>query len=1099
MFYQSKKKLGFLFLFFVLTATYSFSQNKRKSKPKEYNNVSLTDFNFRNIGPAFLSGRIADIAIDSNNENIWYVAVGSGGVWKTLNSGTTWIPLFDDENSYSTGCVTIDPNNSATIWVGTGENVGGRHVAYGDGIYKSDNGGKSWTNMGLKKTEHISKIIVHPENSNIVWVAAQGPLWKKGGQRGVYKTINGGKNWKKVLGNSQWTGATDILIDPRNPNVLYAATWDRHRTVAAFMGGGPGSGIHKSVDGGESWKKLHKGLPNDRDSNGDGKIDEDDLPTVNMGKIGLAISPQKPDVLYAAIELERTTGGVYKSEDSGESWNKMSDAVSGATGPHYYQELYASPHKFDRLYLMNVRVLTSEDGGKTFEQLKENKKHSDNHVIAFKKNDPDYLLIGTDAGIYESFDLAENWRYIKNLPLTQFYKVAVNNAEPFYHIFGGTQDNGSAGGPSATDEIEGISNKHWYKTLFADGHQSATDPEFNNLIYAETQQGGLHRIDLITGEQTFIQPQAGINEPHERFNWDAPIIVSPHNPSTIYFGSYRVWKSENRGDSWVPISGDLTRNENRIELPIMGRKQSWDNSWDVGAMSNYNTITSLSESPIKKGLIYAGTDDGFIQITKDDGENWKKIPVTSLGLPKRSFVNDIKADIHDENIVYVVLDNHKEGDFNPYLFKSEDQGNSWVPISNDLPKRTLLWRIVQDHINKNLFFLATEFGVYTSLNGCKNWQKLNGTPNMGFRDLVIQKRESDLVAASFGRGFYVLDDYSPLRNFSNENLKKKGHLFPIKDGKWFIQRSNLGNTGADFYLAENPKYGVTMTYHLGNNYETKSEKRKKSEKRLNQNLLDVPFPGYNNLDEEKNETPAYIKISIEDQEGNIIRHLKERAAKGTHRITWDLRHMFKGSVTDSNNKYNLRGPIVKPGKYSASLYLVENGETTKLSEKKTFELKPIYESILKGTNFKDYNNYVDDYFRVYNEVQLIEHKIKVANEKVNSLKIAIENTPKETEELVLDFHNLKNSILLVKRKVFGNESKKEIGEKNKPTLFNRIRVASQGLSSSYGPTKLHMESLDMARLMNEEIKPLIEKFISKEVTSLENKIKDINGPVIIED
>ncbi len=1099
MIYQSKKKLGFLFLFFVLTAFNSFSQNKRKSKSKEYNKVSLTNFNFRNIGPAFLSGRIADIAIDSNNENIWYVAVGSGGVWKTLNSGTTWIPLFDDENSYSTGCVTIDPNNSATIWVGTGENVGGRHVAYGDGIYKSDNGGKSWINMGLKKTEHISKIIVHPENSNIVWVVAQGPLWKKGGQRGVYKTINGGKNWKKVLGNSQWTGATDILIDPRNPNVLYAATWDRHRTVAAFMGGGPGSGIHKSVDGGETWKKLHKGLPNDRDSNGDGKIDEDDLPTVNMGKIGLAISPQKPDVLYAAIELERTTGGVYKSEDSGESWNKMSNAVSGATGPHYYQELYASPHKFDRLYLMNVRVLTSEDGGKTFEQLKENKKHSDNHVIAFKKNDPDYLLIGTDAGIYESFDLAENWRYIKNLPLTQFYKVAVNNAEPFYHIFGGTQDNGSAGGPSATDEIEGISNKHWYKTLFADGHQSATDPEFNNLIYAETQQGGLHRIDLITGEQTFIQPQAGINEPHERFNWDAPIIVSPHNPSTIYFGSYRVWKSENRGDSWIPISGDLTRNENRIELPIMGRKQSWENSWDVGAMSNYNTITSLSESPIKKGLIYAGTDDGFIQITKDGGENWKKIPVTSLGLPKRSFVNDIKADIHDENIVYVVLDNHKEGDFNPYLFKSEDQGNSWVPISNDLPKRTLLWRIVQDHINKNLFFLATEFGVYTSLNGCKNWQKLNGTPNMGFRDLVIQKRESDLVAASFGRGFYVLDDYSPLRNFRDENLKKKGHLFPIKDGKWFIQRSNLGNTGADFYLAENPKYGVTMTYHLGNNYETKSEKRKKSEKRLNQNLLDVPFPGYNNLDEEKNETPAYIKISIEDQEGNIIRHLKERAARGTHRITWDLRHMFKGSVTDSNKKNNLRGPIVKPGKYSASLYLVENGETTKLSEKKIFELKPIYESILKGTSFKDYNNYVDDYFRVYNDVQLIEHKIKSANEKVNSLKIAIENTPRETEELVLDFHNLKNSLLLVKRKVFGNESKTEIGEKNTPTLFNRIRVASQGLSSSYGPTKLHIESLDMARLMNEEIKPLIKNLISKEVTSLENKIKDINGPVIIED
>ena len=1099
MIYRNNILLSFFFSFFLLLAFNSFSQNKRKSKSKIYKNVSLNDFNFRNVGPAFLSGRIADIAIDPNNENIWYVAVGSGGVWKTLNSGTTWSPLFDDENSYSTGCVTIDPNNSATIWVGTGENVGGRHVAYGDGVYKSDNGGKSWKNMGLKRTEHISKIIVHPENSNIVWVAAQGPLWKKGDERGVYKTINGGKNWKKVLGNNQWTGATDILIDTRNSDILYAATWDRHRTVASLMGGGPGSGIHKSVDGGETWKKLYKGLPNDQDSNGDGKIDNDDLPTVNMGKIGLAISPQNPDVLYAAIELERTTGGVYKSEDRGESWKKMSNAVSGATGPHYYQELYASPHKFDRLYLMNVRVLTSEDGGKTFEQLKENKKHSDNHVIAFKKNDPDYLLIGTDAGIYESFDLAENWRYIKNLPLTQFYKVAVNNAEPFYHIFGGTQDNGSAGGPSATDEIEGISNKHWYKTLFADGHQSATDPEFNNLIYAETQQGGLHRIDLVTGEQTFIQPQAGINDPHERFNWDAPILVSPHDPSTIYFASYRVWKSENRGDSWIPISKDLTRNENRIELPIMGRKQSWDNSWDVGAMSNYNTITSLSESPIKKGLIYVGTDDGFIQVTKDGGENWKKIPVTALGLPKRSFVNDIKADIYDENIVYVVLDNHKEGDFNPYLFKSNDQGNTWIPISNDLPERTLLWRIVQDHINKELFFLATEFGIYTSFNSCKNWQKLNGTPNMGFRDLVIQKRENDLVAASFGRGFYILDDYSPFRNFSNENLKRKGHLFPIKDGKWFIQRSNLGNTGADYYIAENPKYGVTMTYHLSDSYETKTEKRKKREKLLNQKMLDVPFPGYNSLDNEKNEIPAYIKISIEDENGNIIRHIEERASKGMHRITWDLRHMYKGSLNDLKNQYNLRGPIVKPGKYSATLYLVENGLTTKLSEKKSFKVNPIYESTLKGTTFEEYNKYMDDYFKVYNDIESLEYDFKTVEEKIKSLKIAIDNTPRKAKELVLDFYNLKNSFLSMKIKVLGNESKMEIGEKNPPSLINRIRVAGQGLSSSYGPTKLHLESLDMARQIYQELKSDFDVLIMKAVNTLENKIKTSGGPLIIED
>ncbi|PTM00181.1 MAG: glycosyl hydrolase, partial [Candidatus Arcticimaribacter sp.] len=561
-----KKFLIYSFSLLLLMSSFNLEAQRKKKKVEKAEEISLEAFKFRNIGPAFLSGRIADIAVHPDNDNVWYVAVGSGGVWKTENSGTTWSPIFDDQVSYSTGCITIDPNDPARIWVGSGENVGGRHVGYGDGVYLSPDSGATWKNMGLKNSEHISKIVVHPNNSDVVWVASQGPLWKKGGERGVYKTTNGGKNWKRVLGNSEWTGATDLLIDPNDPQILYAATWDRHRTVAAYMGGGPGSGIHRSTDGGETWEKLSNGLPKS-----------------NMGKIGLALSPQKSNVVYAAIELDRTQGGVYRSADGGSSWSKMSDTVSGGTGPHYYQELYASPHKFDRLYLMNVRVLTSEDGGKSFTQLKEEKKHSDNHALIFKKDDPNYLMIGTDAGIYESFDLAQNWRYIKNLPLTQFYKVAVNNAEPFYSIFGGTQDNGSVGGPSATDEREGIANKHWYKTLFADGHQSATDPVHDDIIYAETQQGGLHRIDLTSGEPVMIQPQAQEGDPYERFNWDAPILVSPHNPARLYFASYRVWKSESRGDDWEPISGDLTRNEERIELPIMGRQQSWDNPWDVGA------------------------------------------------------------------------------------------------------------------------------------------------------------------------------------------------------------------------------------------------------------------------------------------------------------------------------------------------------------------------------------------------------------------------------------------------------------------------------------------------------------------------------------
>ena len=1020
--------------------------NAQRKKALVNKEVSLDALKFRNIGPAFLSGRIADIAIDPNNENRWYVAVGSGGVWKTNNAGTTWKPLFDEQNSYSTGCVTIDPTNSNVIWVGTGENVGGRHVAYGDGIYKSEDGGETWKNMGLKSSEHISKIVIHPSNPDIVWVAAQGPLWNKGGERGVFKTSDGGETWKRVLGNSEWTGATELVIDPRDPNILYAATWDRHRTVAALMGGGPGSGLHRSTDGGETWTKLTQGLPKS-----------------NLGKIGLAISPQNPDVLYAAIELDRKSGAVYRSANRGASWEKMSNTVSGGTGPHYYQELYASPHKFDRLYLMNVRVLTSEDGGKTFTQLKEEKKHSDNHAIAFKKNDPNYLMIGTDAGIYESYDLAENWSYIKNLPLTQFYKVAVNNAEPFYHIFGGTQDNGSAGGPSATDEAQGISNKHWYKTLFADGHQSATDPEYNDIIYAETQQGGLHRVDLTTGEPLAIQPQAFIGDPHERFNWDAPILVSPHNPARLYFASYRVWKSESRGDDWTPISGDLTRNEERLNLPIMGRQQSWDNAWDVMAMSNYNTITSLSESPVKEGLLYAGTDDGFIQVTDNGGSDWKKIPVTKLGLPERSFVNDIKADLHDENSVYVVLDNHKEGDFNPYVFKSTDKGQSWKSISANLPKRTLLWRIVQDHIDPNLLFIASEFGIYTSLNGGESWQKLKGTPNMAFRDLTIQKRENDLVAASFGRGFYVLDDYSPLREIKHQDLNSPAVLFNTRPAKWFVPRNNLGNTGADFYIAENPTFGAVFTYHLAQDFKSKRESRQQREKKLNKQNSPIPFVGYDELDQELLEPKALAWILIKDQQGNLIRKISKKAEKGSHRLAWDLRHSNSVPlILDKEVRVSETGPMVKPGTYTASLIVEKGGEVLARSEEIEFDVKSIRNGVLEGIDYDTYEKFRADYNNLLADFAKFNQGLKLAEEQINTISknsARLLNYLKDLEHL----QQLKIALADLKKQSNVSPSRDEVGERNRQTASSNISMASRGFSTTYGPTALHQRSLDQAK------------------------------------
>ncbi len=841
---------------------------------------NFSGLKMRSIGPALMAGRIADIAIHPENDNIWYVAVGSGNVWKTDNAGVTWSTIFEDQGSYSTGAITIDPSNPEVIWLGTGENVGGRHVGYGDGIYRSDDGGGSWTNMGLKESERISRIIIHPADSDIVWVAAQGPLWSKGGERGVYKTTDGGKNWKQTLGDKEWVGATELVIDPRNPDRLYAATWQRHRTIAAYMGGGPGTALYGSDDGGETWKKFSKGLP-----------------TSNLAKIGLTISPQNPDVLYAAIELDRRKGAVYRSTDRGATWKKRSDTVSGATGPHYYQELYASPHKFDRLYLMDVRIQVSEDGGKTFRRLSEMHKHSDNHAIAFREDDPDYLLIGTDGGLYESFDLAQNWRFFENMPLTQFYKVAVDDAEPFYNIYGGTQDNSTQGGPSRTDNAQGIQNSDWRVVLGADGPQPAPEPGNPDIMYGQTQQGGLHRIDLVTGEVINIVPQPEVDEPYERFNWDAPIFVSPHSPTRLYFGSQRLWRSDNRGDKWTAVSGDLTRNEERFALPIMGRVQSWDNAWDLSAMSTYNTITSIAESPVQEGVIYIGTDDGLIQVTENGGKKWKKIEVGSLpGVPATAYVNDIKADLFDANTAYIALDNHKFGDFEPYLLKTTNRGKSWRSIASNIPDRTLVWRIVQDHEKAGLMFAATEFGIYFTVNGGGDWVKLSGTPVISFRDLAIQRRENDLVGASFGRSFYVFDDYSVLRHVSERQMDEDAALFPSRDAWWFIPRSHLsawgrrGSQGADHYVADNPEYGAVFTYYLKESVKTLKQERREKEKELNEKNRDVPFPGWDALDAELHQEKPKVWISVEDGQGNVVRRVPAPSGKGFHRVAWDFRY-----------------------------------------------------------------------------------------------------------------------------------------------------------------------------------------------------------------
>ena len=1006
----------------------------------------------RNIGPAYMSGRISDIAVDQKKPSTWYTAVASGGVWKTENAGTTWTPIFDKQSVYSTGDVTIDPSNSNIIWVGTGENNGGRHISFGDGVYKSLDGGKTWENMGLKKSERISDIIIHPQDSNTVWVSAQGPLWTSGGERGLYKTTDGGKSWKQVLKTKdKWTGVTSLLMDPTNPNKLYAATWSRQRTVAAYVGTGPGAGIHTSDDGGETWTELKTGLPSS-----------------NKGKIGMAISPMNPDVIYATIEIDNRKGGFYRSENQGASWEEMSEEVGAGTGPHYYQEIFADQHQFDRVYIASNNSKVSNDGGKTWTLIDTKRKHVDDHAFAFHPTDPDFVLIGSDGGIYMSYDKMKNWRFMANLPLTQFYKVAPDDSKPFYNVYAGAQDNSTQGGPSRTVRAEGIKNKDWFLTLGGDGHQPATEPGNPDILYSQWQQGNLNRHDRKTRENVYIKPQPRPGEPAERYNWDAPINVSTHDPKRIYFASQRVWRSDNRGDSWTPISGDLTKNGNRMHMPMMGRTWSVEAGWDIYAMSEYHTIANFTESPIDENILWVGTDDGQIQVTTNGGKNWKKIDLSDVkGVPSTAYVNDIRADLFDPNTVYVALDNHKYGDFKPYLIKSTNLGKKWKSIASDLPEKHLVWRITQDHVNKNLMFIGTEFGVFFTVNGGKKWLELNGgMPTISSRDVKIQRTENDLVVGTFGRGIYILDDYAPLRNLTEESMQQEALLFaPSRPAKWFNLDGNHSKTdGNDRFVAKNPAHGATLTYYLKDSLLTAKEQRQKAEKKMVEDEKYPKYPSWEAIETENQEAKPAVYIEIKDALGEFVNRVAAETNKGLHRVTWDMTYVKASAVTSnkpSSARRGGRGNIAAPGKYTATLYKRVGDKVTQLAEPVELELKPIYKGALVGSTVEDASQYNQDVIATQRRSSAAVAVLGDINKTMLTLRTAIDRTAGSITQLETKFANIQTEINAINFELYGFKSRERKGIKP-ANIGSRLRYARSAVGSSYGPTQQHREQFNYA-------------------------------------
>lgn len=1045
------------------------SDDKKKSERGKINAGLLAPIKLRSVGPALMSGRIADIAIDPEEPNTWYVAVGSGGVWKTENAGTTWKPIFDNYGSYSIGCVTVDPSNRNNVWVGSGENVGGRHVGYGDGIYFSSDGGKSFKNLGLKKSEHLSKILVHPRLSNIVYVASQGPLWSGGGERGLYMSGDAGKSWKLVLSGGEYTGVTDVVMDPRNPSVLYAATHQRHRTVWSIVNGGPETGIHKSIDGGKTWRELKGGLPG-----GD------------KGKISLGISHQDSRVIYATIELPGRKGGFWRSADGGESWQKQSDYVGGGTGPHYYQELYVDPHRFDVVYQANVFLGRSEDGGKTWGSAESRWKHVDNHAVVFHPTDPDFLLVGCDGGLYRSFDRGKTYDFFGNLPLTQFYKVDVDYDFPFYNIVGGTQDNNTQYGPSRTVRSTGILNRDWRAIIGGDGHDCAIDPKDPNIIYCEAQQGYLRRFDRRTGESVDIRPRPAKGESELRFNWDAPIHISPHSHTRIYHGSKMVHRSDDRGDSWTAISPDLSRNKNRLAMKVMGRVWSVDATYDFLAMSQYGNVTSISESPVVEGLIYAGTDDGLIQVTEDGGKNWRR-EEKIFGVPELAFVNDIKADRFDPDTVYASLDNHKEGDYKPYLLVSRDRGRTWTNIGENLPERHLVWRVVQDHQKKELLFAGTEFGLFVTLNAGESWIKLSGAPKIPFRDLEIQRREDDVVAATFGRSFYVFDDYSFLRSLNEPALKEKEFIiFPVRRALHYVQNFGPSSQGDGFFSASNPPFGAVFTIYRKDSFKSKKAQRQEREGRINKQGGDVPTPSFEELAAEGEESSPELFVVIRDRKGHLVRRLPGPGGAGLHRVVWDLR---RASVASAGG-----GTLVSPGEYKVSLERLHNGELVAVGEEQNFLVASASEPTLPVQKSGSVAAFYDKVETLSRTVRGASARTTEALEEVTAAIDAMKKARIDKPALLTVAHKLEQELRKVQKSLRMDEVRDRFHEPAVPTIQQRLSWAGRGRGSTYGPTKTHRQEYEIAAESYAEIHKELRRLTGEEQEELFKDLEKAGVP-----
>ena len=1024
------RHLFIIFMGLMLVSFLAAQKKAEKGKAPLLHDSLLDGLKWRCIGPANMGGRIDDFAVVKSNPNIIYAATASGGVWKTTNNGITWEPIFDDQTTSTIGDVTVSPSSPDIVWVGTGEPNNRQSSSWGDGVYKSYDAGKTWTNMGLKDTHHIGRIVIHPMNPDIVYVAALGHLWGPNKERGLFRSMDGGKTWKNTLFIDENTGCVDVAIDPESPNTLYAAAYQRRRRGWGFSGGGPQSGLYKTTDGGDNWVKLTKGLPEGI-----------------TGRIGIDIYHSDPSIVYLVYEHKR--GGIFRSEDKGLTWKKMSGTNPR---PMYYSQIRIDPNNDQRIWVLGAPMYVSEDGGKNFRTDYVQRIHGDHHAMWINPDNSNHMIVGSDGGIYMSYDRGRTWDFVNSLPLGQFYEVGVDMRKPYY-VYGGLQDNGSWGGPSATWYRLGITNEDWFRIGGGDGFYTQVDPTDYTTIYAESQTGYLFRFDLNSGESKMIRPEPKDPKETYRFNWNSPIHISPHNPKKIYYGGNKLFISEDRGETWTETI-DLTTQQDREKLPLMGALPDKSTLSRHDGIAFYGDIITISESPLKEGLLYVGTDDGNLQVSQDGGQTWKNVISKVPGVPKNTYVSRVVASPHTEGTAYATFDGHRNNDFKPYVFMTTDFGESWKNISSNLPVGSTVNVIREHHRNPNLLFIGTERGAYFSIDKGANWEMFNNNfPMVPVDDIAIHPRDNDLIFGTHGRSVWILDDITCLEQFGQNVLASDAYLFNSRPATIFNPYNHKGSTGHKIFVAPNPPSGAVISYYL-------KEKPKED-----------------------------VKIIIRDGQGKTVRDLKGQKGAGINRITWDLRYNPPAVPAEASRRFRARGPYVLTGTYEVALKAAGQEFKTELK----VEGDPRID-----ISFEDRKAQHDALYSIYeitplltastNKLDTLRKEVNKAKSNLKKVKDVPEVLTKKVEEVIKELDDIRKTLM-------GDPSLGWRGMRQ--SLRGRIMMLSSsigGFTGAPSPSQVQKIEEESSALMT--LVDRINKVIETDIPTLNTLMNENNIPRI---